>query len=182
MKFRDYLIEKKEDWTGLFIGRMQGLTIGHATLIKLMGKNHPKSYICLVKGKESSKDKKQNPFSAEIQKEMIDKVKPNNVEVKIVNVGFVPDIINELPEDKFVLYSGPDRVAGYRNQIKYLDNKKLKVLDTESILPRKEGISGTKLRNALKDDDKSAFEKIAPKEIHGMFNKLKDLIGDNNEI
>lgn len=184
MRFLNYLTELKEDWTGIFPGRTQGVTIAHATIIKMMGKNHPKSYICLVKGKESSREKKRNPFPEDLQIEMLKRVAPPNVEIRVVPTGFIPDIIDDLPEERFVVYSGPDRISGYRQQIKYAKEvgKQLKIVDVSSMMPiGREEVSATKMRNALLEDDFDTFSKIAPEEIHSMYEKLRDALLENWE-
>ena len=153
------------------IGRFQPLTLGHMKMIDEL-KKFKKAYIFIVKGKKTSKDKDKNPFDFDLQKEMIKKVAPK-INVIEIPSGFFVNEIEKLPEKEFYLLCGSDRVKGYERMLNYLENKKVNILE----IPRSdEDISATKVRQALKDDNKKEFEKMTPKEIHNYYDKLKEYL------
>jgi len=150
------------------IGRFQPLTLGHMKMIDEL-KKFNKAYIFIVKGKKSSKDKDKNPFDFELQKEMIQKVAPK-IEVIEIPSGYFVDEIEKLPENEFYLLCGSDRVKAYQRMLDYLENKKVEIIE----VPRSDDdISATKVRQALKDNNKKEFEKMTPKEIHNYYDNLK---------
>ena len=177
MRLLQYIIESsKEDHIGLFIGRMQGLTTGHTDVINLMSKTFSKSYVVLVKGEKSSSDKKRNPLPFEIQKKMIEKVLPSNVDLLVTKSANLEDLLPTIDGKSFVVYAGPDRVKDYRSYVKYATKLgyKVQIVDTGQMIPRDDSVSGTKLRQALKADDFEAFKKITPKEIWSIYQDLKE--------
>jgi len=151
------------------LGRFQPLTLGHMKMIDEL-KKFKKAYIFIVKGKKTSKDKDKNPF--DLQKEMIKKVAPK-INVIEIPSGFFVDEIEKLHENEFYLLCGSDRVKGYERMLSYLENKKVNILE---ILRSDEDISATKVRQALKNDNKKEFEKMTPKEIHSYYDKLKEYL------
>ena len=153
------------------IGRFQPLTSGHMKMINEL-KKFKNAYIFIVKGKKTSKDKDKNPFDIDLQKEMIKKVAPK-IDVIEIPSGFFVDEIEKLPENEFYLLCGSDRVKGYERMLSYLENKKVNILE---ILRSNEDISATKVRQALKNDNKKEFEKMTPKEIHNYYDKLKEYL------
>jgi len=180
MKFADYINEKmnvneKEETHGIFSGRFQPVTLAHARIIKRITKENTKATIFLVKGKKTSEDKEKNPFDAEIQKKMLEAVAPSNVDIQIINSGFFVDNLNEMPENKFVAYAGSDRLKAYEKFTKYMDEGK--TLEIKEIKRTDDDISATKVRNALKEGDEKEFKKLTPKEIHNMFDELREILG-----
>ena len=179
MKFKEYITESsKDDYTGIFIGRMQGLTLGHTKVIDIMARTHPHSYVVLVKGEKSSGNKTLNPLPYEIQEKMIKKVLPDNVELITAKSANLEDILPGMDGKSFAVYAGPDRLQAYRKYATYVlkQGYNVKVIDTGQMIPRDDAISGTKLRQALKNDDIESFKKIAPKEIWDMFDELREFL------
>lgn len=179
MKFKEYITESsKDDYSGIFIGRMQGLTTGHTKVIDIMARTHPRSYVVLVKGEKSSADKAHNPLTYEVQKKMIEKVLPANVELITAKTANLEDILPGIEGKDFAVYAGPDRLQAYRAYAKYVlkQGYNVKVIDTGQMIPRDDAVSGTKLRAALKNDDFEAFKKIAPKQIWDMFDELREFL------
>ncbi len=176
MRFKDYLAEEtKENISGIFIGRMQGFTVGHMKVIDIMAKTHPHSYVVLVKGEKSSTDTKRNPLPFAVQEKMIKKALPSNVDLTTAKTANLEDILPNLSGKTFAVYAGPDRLASYRTYAKYAIKQgyHVRIIDTGQMIPRDENVSGTKLREALKNNDFEAFKRVAPKEIWDMFGELK---------
>ena len=168
----------KDEYSGIFIGRLQGITVGHTKVIDIMSKTHPYNYIVLVKGEKSSGDKQRNPFPFEVQEKMIKKILQNNVKLIVAKSANLEDVLPKLDGKNFTIYCGPDRLSDYRRYASYVSKQGyiVKVIDTEQMIPRDDSISGTKFRAALKANDFEAFKKIAPKEIHGMFSELQEYL------
>jgi nicotinamide mononucleotide adenylyltransferase len=179
VKFKDYIIEKKkEDSVGVFLGRMSGLTIGHMAVINLMSQTHPHSFVVLVKGEKTGQDKNKNPFPLDVQRKMIEKVLPDNVEMIVAKTANLEDIVDQFDSKNITVYAGPDRVKDYRKYASYVIKKgyHVQVVDTDQMAPRKGEVSGTKLRESLKTNNLEMFKKIAPEEIWGMFDELREYI------
>jgi cytidyltransferase-like protein len=173
ISFKDF-INEEEKTVGVFLGRFQPVTKAHSDIIKKMSKENDTSILYLVKGKITSKNKEQNPFDEEIQIKMLKKVAPKNVQIKVIPTGFFIDDINERPEKSFVVYAGSDREKQYIKFFSYIEeDKKIRI---EHIKRSDEDISATKLRTALKDDNEKEFKKLAPAEIHSMYEELKNEI------
>jgi len=178
--FKDYidtLISEKTNKThGIYSGRFQPLTKAHTMIIEKMAKENDSGTVFLVKGKKTSKDKDKNPFDSDIQLEMLKKVLPKNVEVKILPTGFFIDELNEMSYNHYNIYAGTDRVKMYKGFKKYLDEDK--TLDITTIARTDEDISATKVRDALKNDDEETFKKMTSSKIHSMYEDLKNIINN----
>jgi nicotinamide mononucleotide adenylyltransferase len=181
--FLEMLHEARKDATGIYVGRFQGLTTGHAKVAKIMSRVHHKGYVLLVKGKKSSLDKERNPFPEKVQEQMISKVLGPGFKVIILHGSIVEEFKAAIEDGRiqgkeFVVYAGPDRVQDYRKLAKYFKQEGigLSVVDAEQMVPRTEEISGTKFREALRNDDENAFHTVAPKELWSMFKELKKYV------
>lgn len=172
-KFSDFIVEG-EEIHAIFSGRFQPITKAHASIIETIGKENKSGTIFLVKGKATSKDKEANPFDAEIQQKMLEKIAPKNVQIKIIPTGFFVDELNEMPYDNFVAYAGTDRVGAYKRFTSYLEEGK--TLEIKEIKRGDDDISATKVRDALKNGDEKEFKKLTDSRIHSMYNELKEII------
>jgi len=176
-KFRDLVFEEMEETMGVFSGRFQPVTAAHAKIIETIGKENTNATVFLVKGKKSSEDKTKNPFDAETQKKMLELVAPKNVQIKIISSGFFVGELNEMKDGtKFVAYAGSDRVKAYEKYEKYMEDDR--TLEVKEIKRTDDDISATKVREALINNNKEAFEKLTHKKMHKMFEELKAIIGD----
>lgn len=159
---------------GILTGRFQPITSAHTDIINQVSKENKRGIVFLVKGKGTSKDKEINPFDEDIQKKLIEAVLPDNMSVQIINTGFFVDDINLLAENEFTLYAGTDRVKRYESFKSYIGEGK--TLNIKEISRTDDDVSATKVRTALKEDDKATFEQMTDKRIHKFYNELKDLI------
>jgi len=173
--FKDYINESKAKTVGIFSGRFQPCTKAHAEIIEKIGKENDSGIIFLVKGKKTSEDKEKNPFDTETQKKMLELVTPKNVKIEIISTGFFVDELNKSHDTKFVAYAGSDRVKAYKSFNKYIENDN--TLEIKEIKRTDEDISATKVREALKNNNKDEFKKLTPVKIHGMFKELKEILG-----
>jgi len=164
----------------VFSGRFQGFNRGHQQAILDLQKRYKNFVVFIVEGK--NKDSK-NPFSGELRKEMIETACPG-VKCFIIPNGFIPGAIKFLKlwdgKSEVHIASGDDREEGYKAQKS--DTKTpydMKFIKTV----RPEGVSGTMVRKALKEDDFEAYKKVAAKGIDNKewFEKLKNnLITESN--
>ena len=183
MKFLNYINEAKREDTAIYVGRFQGLTLGHLAVIKNIAASHNNGYIIIMKGAKTSLDKKRNPFPLGVQQEMFSKVAGSKFKIMSLSGSFVDAFLKSVEEGKikgnnFVLYSGPDRLEPYNKLKRYFKEKglKLTVVNTEQMVQRIEGVSGTKFREALVNNDYNSFKKIAPQPIWSMFKKLQEYL------
>ena len=175
-QFKDYINESKVKTVGIFSGRMQPVTLAHSKIIDDMSKENDKGIVFIVKGKKTSEDKEKNPFDAETQKKMLELIAPKNINIEIISTGFFVDELNKLPDGtKFTAYAGSDRVKAYTSFQKYMEDNR--TLEIKEIKRTDEDISATKVREALKADDRKTFEKMTHKNIHKMFDELKEILG-----
>jgi hypothetical protein len=78
--------------------------------------------------------------------------------------------------------AGSDRMKSYEPQIKYLNSEKsdvpvsepfrLEMVDERAV----GGPSGTKVREAIQNDDEDTFNKMTPKSLHPFYKELKKYI------
>ena len=171
-----YLLIKKlpGNNVALFIGRMQPPTKLHIDIIRQGLKDFDNVVVAIVKGKKS--EAKDNPFPFSTQEEMIHSVFPD-VKVIQVGTGNVLSAMNASDENINAILCGSDRVEGYRNQLK--NNPEIAVVET---MRDESGVSGTKLRKALLDDNKVEFEKNADPKTYKFFDRLKkEIKGETSE-
>jgi len=172
--FREYALHEKQKTIGVFVGRMQPLTLAHSKIIEDMSKENDEGIVFLVKGKASSKDKEKNPFDEDTQIKMINLIKPKNITVRVIPSAFFVDELNKYTNTKFTVYAGSDRVKAYKSFNKYIENGN--TLEIKEIKRTDEDISATKVRESLKNNDEDEFKKLTPVKIHGMFKELKKFI------
>lgn len=163
----------------VFSGRFQGFNIGHQKAILDLQKRYEHLAVFIVEGK--TKDSK-NPFSGEFRKEMIKEACPG-VKIYVIPNGFIPGAIKFLKlwdgESEVHVASGDDREEGYKGQETSKTPYKMQFIRTL----RPEGVSGSAVRQALKDDDFATFKKIAAKGLNNeeWFSKMKSqLIKESN--
>jgi nicotinamide mononucleotide adenylyltransferase len=165
-----YLFIKKipENNNFMFIGRMQPPTFMHLKMIEEALKTHSVGVIAIVKGKKSEKE--MNPFTFETQKKIIEKVFPG-IEILQVSTGNLITAMNSSSENINTFICGEDRAESYRTQLK--NNPEITV---HEFYRNSEGISGTKVRNALKQDNRLMFQENMHPLTWNFFDELKDEI------
>jgi cytidyltransferase-like protein len=94
----------------------------------------------------------------------------------------IPQMVKFLREEGYEsigMGAGSDRMKAYEPQIKYLNSEKSDVPVSEPFILKNVderqtgGPSGTKVREAIVADDKSAFEQMTPKSVHPFYKELK---------
>jgi len=162
----------------VFLGRMQPIHNGHIKAIKKM-KN---PVIVLVKGEQSSKDKKKNPFDAQYQQRLLKKALGANLRIIVSRTGFIPEILSAIRGIGFepvTIVAGPDRFGKYKGQVDSInkslpEEKKFRVKMKEA----ERVTSATKVRDAIRNGDLPVFRKVMPKELHGEWKTMRNLLKD----
>jgi len=171
-----YLLIKKlpGNNVAMFIGRLQPPTKLHLSIIREALKDFDNVVVALVRGKKS--DIKDNPFSFETQKKIINEVFPD-VKVIEVSTGNILSAMNASDENINAVLCGSDRVEGYRNQLK--NNPEIAVVETARDM---DGVSGTKLRKALIDGNKEEFQRNSDPKTYKFYDELrKEILGETSE-
>jgi nicotinamide mononucleotide adenylyltransferase len=152
----------------LIVGRFQPLTKGHVKMIKTAYKERDDVYINIVKGKKA--DTNKNPFGLEIQEKMLKAVFPK-INIISGTTGNLITMFNKINDNINWVYCGTDRVGSYKSQLKKMPDVKIREIERTD-----EDISATKVRESLISNNQKEFEKLVPKEIHNMFEELRNLI------
>ena len=176
-----YLLEKTtfEDYDGkggvaLYNGRFQPPTKAHIQIIENALKTFDKVIVSVVRGEKS--DPKKNPFSKELQTEILKDVFGDRVELESFTFGFLPFIIDKSEYDIEAILAGSDRVDGYEKMLKNSRNKEHDDIAVLEIPRTGEDISASKLRQGLIDDDEEAFRANSDKRTWKYYDKLREEI------
>lgn len=162
----------------LFFGRMQPIHNGHAKILESMHNG----VVAIVKGKTTSKNKNKNPLDAEYQKSLVEKIN-SNVQVLIVENGYLPEIINILREDNkevSTVFVGSDRIDEYKAQVQRAnanldDDHKIDVTFKEA----ERITSATIVRDAIRRGDREIFEAHTPEAIWGEWGTLYEALNQD---
>lgn len=152
----------------IFIGRMQPPSKMHIQIIRQGLQNYHRVVVAIVKGKKSAHD--LNPFSFETQEEMIRAAFPGekNIDIIQVSTGNLFTAMQKSKRNVNAVLCGEDRKEGYIAQLS--QNPEIRVVTFNR---EKDSVSGTKLREALKNDDKQTFEKNIDKNLTKFYDKLR---------
>jgi len=151
---------------------MQPPTSIHINIIKNLLLKSKGVCVAIVKGKKS--EQKNNPFSFETIKEIIEYVFPVGVEVIEVSTGNIITAINTSTLVISKVAAGSDRIETYRNQL--LNNPEIQVIE----FVREDDVSATKLRKALADKDIETFKKYTDEQTWIFYESLQSLYTENN--
>lgn len=176
----------------IVIGRLQPGTRGHQFLLETMYKeNGYPTVLCLI---HNTKFDAKHPFSDDLIKKEIDtcwKGKEFYQDLIWIKSAAIDKIGEELAKKDYSAHlwgCGADRAKSYEKMAsnkKYLkdfpDDFKVFVLDRDENSDGVEGISATKVREAIKSDDKAAFVKMMPIGAQKLFDEFKIELSKVNE-
>lgn len=183
----------------LIIGRFQGVTKKHKELIQMSADRAydvwtvdeyapRKTIIGIVHGAKSSEYKTRNPFTFIERVDMLRKIFPCIVCIKLPTgwIGDAVEICHGLHYDIKEIFSGSDRDYGtmIAKSSYYLDRELFSYHPTIDILERKggEGFSGTEIRRSLRESDWNLFRRLSPKELHFEYKRLKRIYKERQKI
>lgn len=173
-------------------GRCQPFTLGHQSILEALYKeNKYPTVLCLI---HNTKFDSKHPFSDELIKKEIDtclKGKDFYQDIIWIKNAAIDKIGEELAKKDYSAHlwgCGTDRAKSYERMAsnkKYLkdfpDDFKVFVVDRDETSSAVDGISATKIRQAIKDDDKAAFVKMMPDGAQKLFNEFKEELSKVNE-
>jgi len=189
MNFKDYIKEEsKPDTIVVLNGRMNPITKGHEENVngmKKFAKKHNADHLLIA---SHSHDSKKNPLTAEQKLKHLHRAFPDT-NIKVSNKE-EPTIFHQLSNihkqgyKHVVLASGADRTEDY-DRIKDYNGKTgkhgfyhFKSITTESTGERKEGVSGTDMRNHATNNDFKSFKKGLPSKLAADNSHAKDIFND----
>jgi hypothetical protein len=147
----------------LFLGKFRVLTKMHYKIIQDGLRLTDGGVVCIV----TSKDTK---FSQELRTKMLSKSFPN-IEIIHHSTGNLFGIMGKAESNINIVLAGSDRVQSYREMLK--SNPDIRV---KEIQRNDSDISASKVIAQL--DDEEYFMKNTPKEIHSMYNEIKNTYKD----
>lgn len=183
-------MEKKD--VNIMVGRTQPFTLGHQSILEALYKeNEYPTVLCLI---HNTKFDSKHPFSDDLIKKEIDTClndKDFYQDIIWVKNAAIDKIGEELVKKGYSAHlwgCGTDREKMYKSMAsnkKYLkdfqDDFKVFVVERDETSSAIDGISATKVRQAIKDDDKVAFVKMMPDGAQKLFNEFKEELGKVNE-
>lgn len=183
-------MEKKD--VNIMIGRFMPFTLGHDAVLKALYKEN--GYPCVVCCVSNKKFDSKHPFSDELIKKELDTCLKGEdyYEGQIMVASAAIDKIGaELAKEGYSAHlwgCGTDREKQYQRMAsnkKYLadfpEDFKLFVVARDETSSDISGISATKVREAIKTDNKAEFVKMMPDGAQKLFNEFKDQLSKVNE-
>ena len=167
------------------IGRWQGIHLGHDKIIKILINEAKKingyPIVFIVEGAYSSKDKNRNPLSGYMRLKIMKRIYPNVRFEVISNIVDIEDVLYIMGFKLYTLVAGSDRIERYKQF--FGDIKAISVYRDENMSGIK-GISGTKTREFIKNNDINGFAKIfASKDkkiVKEVFLMIGEVLNGNN--
>lgn len=153
----------------LFIGRLQPPSRKHVEIIEKGLSTYNSVVIAIVRGKKS--DALLNPFSFETQCAILEEIFPGKLKIIQVSTGNLFTAIQKSEKVITAILCGGDRLESYESQLKH--NPEIKI-DNFGRDPK--GISGTKIRESLMNNDKKEFNKNVHALTKKHFEKLRQEI------
>ena len=142
----------------LILGKFRILTNGHVKLIKKAIKDYDRVALCMVTSKDTLNTQK-------LRKDMIKRVFGDTIEFIESNNGNIIRILDKVPFNVNVVYTGTDRVSDYQKQLSRTIGVTVKEMKRTS-----DDISATKVIDNI--INKEYFEQNTPKELHDLYPKL----------
>lgn len=176
----------------IIVGRLQPPTLGHQSLLEALYKeNGYPVVLCLI---HNSKFDAKHPFSDDLIKKEIDtcwKGKDFYQDIIWVKNAAIDKIGEALKEKEYAAHlwgCGTDREKMYTamaSNKKYTkdfpDDFKVFVVKRDDKSSAVDGISATKVREAIKNDNKAEFVKMMPDGAQKLFDEFKEQLSKVNE-
>lgn len=176
----------------IVVGRFQPFTLGHQSLLEALYKenNYP-TVICNISNKKFDS---KHPFSDDLIKKELDtclKGEDFYIDQIFIASAAIDKIGAQLKKMGYKAHlwgCGTDREQTYKRMIsnkKYLvdfpEDFDIFVVTRDEKSSGVDGISATKVRNAIKDDDKVEFVKMMPNGAEKLFDDFKEALGQVKE-
>ena len=167
--------------TVITLGRFQGLHLGHdkiiRTVIDLAKTNNCKPIIFIIDGILSGKDKIKNPLSGEQRLKIMRQIYPDAQFEVINNINDIEDVLYIMGYELTCVVAGSDRIERYKTFFK--DVNFVSIYRNDTLENGVESISGTKVRELIKNNNFDDFYKVFPskklaKEVFNMIKEIND--------
>jgi len=174
----------------LVIGRFQGLTILHETLIRQSLETHEvtikweveepiETIVGIVCGEKSSKDKKKNFLTFVERVGMIRTVFPDIKCIRLPDafIGNILDVLYGFNYNIIEICIGGDRYETYKKMLeepKYFHPFPWRKINIRNI-DRVENVSASQIRKAFVDNDLEEYKRLAPESLHRYFDRYRNL-------
>lgn len=183
-------MEKKD--VNLFLGRFMPFTKGHQSVLEALYKEngYPTVVACIKNTKHDAK----HPFDDELIAKEFDtclkgqKFFEDHIYVKSAAIDLIGADLAEKGYSAHLWGCGTDRAKPFTamaSNPKYTkdfpDDFKVFVVERDESSNDVDGISATKVREAIKNDDKKEFERMMPKNAGKLFNEFKEQLSKVNE-
>ena len=188
MSFKNYLKSKtNEDTPGVafVFGRTNPPTKGHQENFDELGKYAKKHKMDAIIFTSFTQNSKKNPLTPGDKLYYLEMMAPSNVQVskdQSLKTAFaiLEDLIKNKGYKRIAFLVGADRENDFQSMKKYTKEWSDGEATLEVVVSgeRTEGVSGTDMRNYVKDNDFEKFKENLPKSIKGrdaeeLFNKVK---------
>lgn len=169
----------------ILIGRLQPPTLGHQSILEALYKeNEYPTVLCLI---HNTKFDSKHPFSDDLIKKEIDtcwkgeKFYEDTIWVKSAAIDKIGEELATKEYSAHLWGCGTDREKSFKamaSNKKYLkdfpEDFKVFVVTRDEKSSAVDGISATKVREAIKSDDKVEFVKMMPDGAAKLFDKFKE--------
>jgi len=182
--FESFLFEANGKPVVFFPGRFQPFHTGHLEALKRTADAFRLSVVAV----QIVSQREESPFPTDLLEKMGNEVKRANrfIEDFIIYppgektfLGFIIEHLQEKGYDPVGMGCGSDRFNDYLKQVAYMNKPtsevkispdfEVKMVDSRS----SGGPSGTRVREALKNDDQKEFDQLMPRELHKFYNEMK---------
>jgi len=176
----DIPTKQGKDKVVIFVGRFSPPTKAHCQIIESAYKKYKKPVHIFIVRSESGKN--TSPFPPEVQQQIFNESLSVPHEVHIVKTAFIGDfltVLRDQDDEPIAMYCGTDRFKSYQDQLNRYNEKlnyNIELNEIKRDEESKENISGTNVRNALKNDDIDEFQRNMSKGAWKLFDKLKEYV------
>ncbi len=170
MGFKSYIQNINTPGIAFVFGRTNPPTIGHQENFDELGKYAKKNRMDGVIYTSFSQNEKKNPLKPADKIYFLNKMAPKNVSVSndtsLKNAfQILEDLVKNKGYKRIAFLVGSDRENDFQSMKKYADEWSNGEAHLDIIVTgqRKQGVSGTDMRNFAKNGDLEGFSKFAPK-------------------
>lgn len=174
----------------IVVGRFQPFTLGHQSIVEALFKeNGLPTVVCCISNKKYDS---RHPFPDDLIKTELETCyKSQNffqdvIFIKSANIVEIGEELKKRNYEAHLWGCGTDRKTSYEKMVsnpKYTVNFpedfKVFVLSRDDSSEGIDGISATKVREAIKNNDKESFKKMMPKGSEKMFQDFTNVLKEN---
>jgi cytidyltransferase-like protein len=174
----------------IVVGRFQPFTLGHQSILEALFKeNGLPTVVCCISNKKFDS---RHPFSDDLIKTELEtcykseKFFKDVIFIKSANIVEIGEELQKRDCEAHLWGCGEDRKTPYEKMasnpkytVDFPDDFKVFALSRDESSEGVDGISATKVRTAIKNNDKETFKKMMPKGSEKLFTSFKESIKEN---